>query len=58
MRDRDHFSQGRVRWFGSTARLVLLGGLVTLVVAGAAFAAARGGTSANAVDTLVIANAV
>jgi len=33
MRDRDHFSQGRVRWLGSTARLVLLGGLVTLVVA-------------------------
>jgi peptide/nickel transport system substrate-binding protein len=58
MRDRDHFSQGRVRWFGSTARLVLLGCFVTLVVAGAAFAAARGGTSANAVDTLVIANAV
>ena len=58
MRDRDHSRDGRVRWFGSTARLVLLGGLVTLVVAGAAFAATRGGTSANAVDTLVIANAV
>src|SRR5882724_4588016 len=58
MRDNDHFSLGRVRWFGPTARLVVLGGFVTLVVAGAAFAATRGGTSANAVDTLVIANAV
>src|SRR5205823_2619082 len=39
-------------------RLVLLGGVLTLVLAGAAFAATRGGTTANAVDTLVIANAV
>src|SRR5439155_15219410 len=56
MRDNDHFSLGRVRWFGPTARLILLGCVVTLVVAGAAFAATRGGTTENAVDTLVIAN--
>ena len=35
MRDNDHFSLGRVRWFGPTARLILLGCVVTLVVAGA-----------------------
>jgi len=59
MRDGDHFNYRRVRWLGSTARLVLLGGIVTLGVAGAAFAATRGGTTARAgVDTLVIANAV
>ena len=59
MREGDHFNYRRVRWLGSTARLVLLGGIVTLVVAGAAFAATRGGTTARAgVDTLVIANAV
>ena len=57
MRDGDHFNYRRVRWLGSTARLVLLGGIVTLVVAGAAFAATHGGTTARAgVDTLVIAN--
>jgi peptide/nickel transport system substrate-binding protein len=58
---RDGGGHFRHRWprFGSTARLVLLGGLVTLVVAGAAFAATRTGASAKAgVDTLVIANAV
>jgi peptide/nickel transport system substrate-binding protein len=55
----DHLRHRWTRWFGSTARLVLLGGLVTLVVAGAAFAATRTGSSAKAgVDTLVIANAV
>src|SRR5207302_9610175 len=59
MREGDHFNYRRVRWLGSTARLLLLGGIVTLVVAGAAFAATRGGTTARAgVDTLVIANAV
>jgi peptide/nickel transport system substrate-binding protein len=59
MRDGDHFRYRRVRWFGSTARLLLLGGFVMLVAAGAAFAATRGGGSARAgVDTLVIANAV
>jgi peptide/nickel transport system substrate-binding protein len=55
----DHLTHRWTRWFGSTAQLVLLGGLVTLVVAGAAFAATRTGSSAKAgVDTLVIANAV
>jgi peptide/nickel transport system substrate-binding protein len=55
----DHLRHRWTRWFGSTAQLVLLGGLVTLVVAGAAFAATRTGSSAKAgVDTLVIANAV
>jgi peptide/nickel transport system substrate-binding protein len=60
MRDgRDHLRHRWTRWFGSTARLVLLGGLVTLVVGGATFAATRTGSSAKAgVDTLVIANAV
>jgi peptide/nickel transport system substrate-binding protein len=55
----DHLRHRWTRWFGSTARLVLLGGLATLVVGGAAFAATRTGSSAKAgVDTLVIANAV
>ena len=55
----DHLTHRWTRWFGSTAQLVLLGGLATLVVAGAAFAATRTGSSAKAgVDTLVIANAV
>jgi peptide/nickel transport system substrate-binding protein len=60
MRDvRDQLGHPRVRRLGSTARLVALGVVVTLVVAGAAFAATRGGASAKAgVDTLVIANAV
>jgi peptide/nickel transport system substrate-binding protein len=59
MRDQEHFSDRRVRWFGSTARLLLIGGLAALVVAGAAVAATRGGASGKAtVDTLVIANAV
>ncbi len=59
MRDQEHFSDRRVRWFGSTARLLLIGGLAALVVASAAVAATRGGASGKAtVDTLVIANAV
>jgi peptide/nickel transport system substrate-binding protein len=59
MRHGDHFRQRRAKWFGSTARLVLLAGLVMLSVAGAAFATTGGRGSAKAgVDTLVIANAV
>jgi peptide/nickel transport system substrate-binding protein len=59
MRHGDHFRQRRAKWFGSTARLVLLAVLVMLSVAGAAFATTGGGVSAKAgVDTLVIANAV
>ena len=59
MRDRDRFGPRQVAWFSSTSRFVLLGGVVAMVVAGAAFAATRGGASARAaVDTLVIANAV
>src|SRR5207253_8269386 len=59
MRNGEHFGHLWVRWFGSGARFVLRGGLCTLVVAGTAFAATRGGTATKAgVDTLVIANAV
>jgi peptide/nickel transport system substrate-binding protein len=59
MRYRDHLKHRRFRRIASTARLGLLGGLITLVVAGAALAAARSDGSARAgVDKLVIANAV
>jgi peptide/nickel transport system substrate-binding protein len=59
MRYRDHLRHRRFRRIASTARLGLLGGLITLVVAGAALAAARSDGSARAgVDKLVIANAV
>ena len=60
MRDRDRFGPGAgERGSARRVRLVLLGGLVALVVAGAALAATRGGASAKqGVDTLVIANAV
>jgi peptide/nickel transport system substrate-binding protein len=58
MRYGDLIMRRRTRRVGSTLRLVVLGGLLALVVAGAAMAALRGDSSNKASDTLVIANAV
>jgi peptide/nickel transport system substrate-binding protein len=48
----------RTRGVGSTLRVLVLGGLLALVAAGAAAAALRGDASTQASDTLVIGNAV
>ena len=58
MRYGDLIRRRRTRRLGSTLRFVVLGGLLALVVAGAAMAALRGDSTSKASDTLVIANAV
>lgn len=58
MRYGDLFKHKSARGMWSTLRVVVVGGLLALVAAGAAVAALRGDASSQASDTLVLANAV